>query len=224
MWRRWRADRNAPPEGAWTALAEQPGWQRRQYSSYDEYVAHQKQKLELLDAQTMALYDRHYRRILRQRLESLGVAWRGKKVLCLAARLGTEVKAFRDLGAECIGIDLNPGRANSLVLAADFHFLPFGSATMDVAFTNSLDHALDVERMAGEAARVLKSDGLFVVEAVAGSGEGIRPDRWASVWWEKTDDVIARLAKAGFRATQRSNFDKPWRGATLVFGKNAAPQ
>ena len=37
---------------------------------------------------------------------------RGATVLCVGARLGGEVRAFKSLGALAIGIDLNPGTLN----------------------------------------------------------------------------------------------------------------
>ena len=48
-----------------------------------------------------------------------------RTVLCLAARIGTEVKAFLDLGCFAIGIDLNPGTDNRYVVHGDFHDLQF---------------------------------------------------------------------------------------------------
>ena len=49
-------------------------------------------------------------------------------MLCLGARLGTEVRALHNLGYFAIGIDLNPGVDNPYVLMGDFHKLVFPTA------------------------------------------------------------------------------------------------
>ena len=105
----------------------------------------------------------------------MDVDWPDRTVLCLAARIGTEVKAFLDLGCRAIGIDLNPGKENPYVVQGDFHDLQYAPQSMDVVYTNSLDHAFDLERIAKEVLKVLKPDGLFLVEAVQGRDQGVDP-------------------------------------------------
>src|SRR6187549_527120 len=58
---------------------------KRSYKSYDEYITHQQSKLEL---HQFGEYDAKFRDVLQQRLRETGIAWNGKTVLCLAARLG----------------------------------------------------------------------------------------------------------------------------------------
>jgi ubiquinone/menaquinone biosynthesis C-methylase UbiE len=103
-------------------------------------------------------------------------------------------------------VDLNPGKGNPLVIAADFHFLPFRSEAMDAAFTNSLDHAFDVERLVRETRRVLKPRGWFVMEAATGSREGRDPGKWESFWWSRIDDLVKLMEGFGFRLVKRSAF------------------
>jgi SAM-dependent methyltransferase len=86
-------------------------------------------------------------------------------VLCLGARLGGEVRAFRSLGALAIGIDLNPGPINAVVLPGDFHHLPFAASTFDLIFTNVIGHAFDLARLEHEICRVLKPRGGFLMDA-----------------------------------------------------------
>lgn len=205
--------------GVWSEISDKPGLSKREYSSYDEYLTHQRGKLDQLGDGVMSEYDANYRRQLRERLEASQLDWRGKTVLCLAARIGTEVKAFRDVGGYAIGVDLNPGRNNPLVIAADFHLLPFRTEALDVAFTNSLDHAFDIERLVRETRRVLKPHGWFVMEAATGSGEGRDPGKWESFWWSRIDDLVKLMEGFGFRLIKRAGFEKPWRGEQLVFEK-----
>src|SRR5581483_2782763 len=107
------------------------------------------------------------------------------------ARLGTEVKAFLDLGCFAVGVDLNPGSGNRYVLHGDFHDLPFPQESVDLVFTNSLDHAFSVDRMIAEMRRVLKPGGLLVLELSCGSSGGKSAGHYESFWWDCVDDVVA---------------------------------
>jgi SAM-dependent methyltransferase len=202
--------KNRPKDLPWSA---EGALSRRAYPDYASYVAHQKAKLATL--QGMDAYERDYRAALGRRLDGV----RGKRVLCLAARAGTEVRAFRDAGAAAVGIDLNPGPANPDVLPADFHRLPFRVAAFDAAFSNSLDHALDLPRLAAETSRVLRPGGLFIVEAVAGSEEGPGPGSYESFFWKRVDDLVTALAGCGWHAGRRAGFDFPWKGEQIRFTK-----
>src|SRR2546421_4076105 len=154
--RRWKL------RSSWRQAEVGGAFRQRAFSSYEAYVARQKRKLARID---LSRYDVNYREILRGRLEELRIIRPGMSVLCLAARIGTEVKSFLDLGCFAVGIDLNPGRENRYVLHGDFHDLQFAAGSIDVAFTNSLDHVFAVDRLIAEVARVLKPGGLFLLEA-----------------------------------------------------------
>jgi ubiquinone/menaquinone biosynthesis C-methylase UbiE len=145
---------------------------------------------------------------------------RGLRVLCLAARLGGEVRAFIDLGALAIGIDLNPGIGNRYVVHGDFHHLQYADNTFDVVFTNSLDHALDVPRIMDEARRVLADDGMFIVEASAGR-ESYAPKTWEALTWANLDDLVTVIEQGGFRLESRSEVDELWPGEQLRFRSTA---
>jgi ubiquinone/menaquinone biosynthesis C-methylase UbiE len=69
------------------------------------------------------------------------------------------VRAFRALGAMALGIDLNPGPSNPIVLEGDFHRLPFADAVFDLVYTNVLGHAFDLHALGREVCRVLKPAG-----------------------------------------------------------------
>jgi SAM-dependent methyltransferase len=191
-------------------------FQRRHYSSYDAYVSHQRAKLGRVD---LTSYDEVYRRVLAERLGSIPGMQRGTTVLCLAARLGTEVKAFLDHGCFALGIDLNPGALNRYVVHGDFHDLQFAAASTDVVFTNSLDHCFDIQRVLDEVRRVLKPRGLFIVEAVRGADEGCRPLFYESFSWATVDDLVTfmRDQDAPFECVLRAPFTTPWPGEQLCF-------
>ena len=197
---------------------ENNGFQKRGYDSYDAYLEHQKAKLETHE---FGGYDEEFREALRQRLTSLDLGWQGRNVLCLGARIGTEVKAFLDLGAFAVGIDLNPGAGNRYVVHGDFHDLQFAPNSIDVVYTNSLDHAFDIDRFAKEVLKVLKPDGVFLVEAVQGRDQGINPGFFESFFWKNIDQLVRVFENAGFAVSHRTPISHPWPGEQICFRHSA---
>ncbi len=202
--------------GAWITGAD--GVATRQFRSYDDYVRVQQSKLQHLD---LDAHETQFRAVLKDRLAASGVVARGARVLCLGARLGGEVAAFRDLGAFAVGVDLNPGRDNPWVMFGDFQHLQFPDGVVDVAYSNSLDHAFDLSRMLAEVWRVLTADGRLVVEADPGvkDADAVAPDLWASQQWPTVDALAAQIVKSGFVLMARSSFAYPRGGTSLVFRK-----
>lgn len=193
---------------------DKQAFQNRSYDTYEAYLEHQKAKLETHD---FGQYDAEFRKALRERLAALDLDWKGRNVLCLAARIGSEVKAFLDLGAFAIGIDLNPGKENHYVVHGDFHNLQFAPGSVDVAYTNSLDHAFDVERIANEVVKVLKPAGLFIVEASRGQDDGVKPGFFESFFWKNLDELIRVFERAGLTVTRRAALTYPWPGEQICF-------
>jgi SAM-dependent methyltransferase len=175
----------------------------RAYRNYDEYRAHQALKVEALRVKTLAGHDRRFYAGLRERLVEYYGDFRGQKALCLAARLGTEVRVFIDLGAFAVGIDLNPGRDNRYVVVGDFHFLQFADESVDVVYTNSLDHAFDLDRIMAEIRRVLRQDGVLIVELGRGTDHGTDVGFYESTSWKSVDDMIAVIVRPGFQLEAR---------------------
>lgn len=202
----------------WSGSPRVPDWgpsaqglSQRRFESHESYRRIQASKLAIVDLDE---YDTRFYGALRERIR--GETW--GSVMCLGARLGSEVRAFVDEGAFAVGIDLNPGKANRYVLTGDFHSLQFADDSVDAVFTNSLDHALDLKKVCLEIARVLKADGTLVVEAVAGSEEF--PDgfgTWEATAWERVDDLINAITEQGFTLISQKTFEDPWPGRHLRF-------
>lgn len=195
----------------------EPEWDgdRKTYDSYERYVAHQRSKLAIVDVEA---YDDQLRRDLQERLADQG-PWAGAAVLCLAARRGGEVRAFRDLGAFAVGIDLEPGPENRYVLTGDLHALDFAEGSVDAAYCNSLDHALDLDRAIAELRRVLRPGGRVLLDVLAGTDE--RPSdeadvagfgRWEVRRWARADDVADAFVDGGFELVDARPIERPWPG------------
>jgi len=116
-------------------------------------------------------------------------------VLCLGARCGGEVEGFIKAGYFAVGIDVNPGPGNRYVMHGDFHDLQFADQSVDMVYTNSLDHAYDMRKLLGEVYRVLKPCGIFYTENKVGveepEGKSAGSDGYDCMEWKE----LARLGK-----------------------------
>jgi SAM-dependent methyltransferase len=197
-----RARKSADKLAKREATFESELWQReegfaqRRYASYEAYLEHQVAKLDEIEdrlleteAEDLAEFTRRFG--LCERLRTC------RSVLCLGARLGTEVQALLDLGHFAVGIDLNPGSGNAYVLKGDFHKLVFPEGSVDAVYTNTLDHVFDLGRVVGEVRRVLRPGGLFVADVLEGYGEGFTPGRYESTHWESKEALLAKVAELG---------------------------
>lgn len=170
-------------------------WARR-YASYDDYLAHQSAKLDRIGDRLQEEIDKDLQEFL-ERFRNCPWLGNGNNVLCLGARLGTEVRALHALGHFAVGIDLNPGKDNKYVLPGDFHNIAFADATVDIAYTNCLDHAFEAKRVAEEVHRILKPGGLFIADVLDGVEEGYIPGEFEAISWATAKKFIDQLAKDG---------------------------
>lgn len=202
----------------WTTDPQCAGVQARKFKTYDDYVKLQASKINFINLEN---HEKRFRRELVGRLTKLASLKAGDNALCLGARLGAEVLAFRELGLFAAGIDLNPGLKNSYVMFGDFHNLEFGAGCVDVVFTNSLDHGLDLGKIMQEVFRVLKPDGVFIFEADPGTEEGTKTqsDLWATYAWKTVDDLVSKISQHNFLLVARNAFEYPRSGTQLVFKK-----
>lgn len=190
---------------------------QRVYPSYEAYLSHQRTKLDALRHKSIAGHDQRFYDSLRKRLQKLPLELERRAVLCLAARQGTEVRAFIDEGAFAVGIDLNPGRGNRYVVVGDFHDLQFATGSVELVFTNSLDHAFDLNRILNEVHRVLVNEGFLLVEVGEPEGRGF----YESLSWSSVDDLLGRIQEGGFQLEHRERFELPWIGEQLLLRKVA---
>ena len=168
---------------------------RRKYKNYPDYKAHQRSKAPLSDLTARNLM---LRTDIPKRVADLPFWNKDATVLCLAARGGGEVQAFLDLGCFAVGIDLEPGKENPYVLHGDFHDIQFPNGSVDIVYTNSLDHVFAMKKVISEIKRVLKPDGHLILEIMRGSAEGKEPQFWEASWWKELGDVVKLFIEQGF--------------------------
>jgi SAM-dependent methyltransferase len=169
---------------------------QRKYVSYDDYIEHQSRKLDRIKDrlernQEEALADFLCRFAACEPLKEV------RNVLCLGARLGTEVRALHALGKFAVGLDLNPGKNNRYVLSGDFHSVIFADGSVDAIYTNALDHVYDLNRVVSEVKRLLWPGGIFIFDHLVGYEEGFVPGEYESLHWDRSDTLIARVCAIG---------------------------
>ncbi len=160
---------------------------KREYSSYNAYLEHQKEKTadEKRRERLLKAFDRR-KNYFAARFQALPYKikknLRDVKVICLGARMGEEVAAFRNFGAEAIGVDLVPNEP--YVIECDFHNLLFEDASHNLVYTNCLDHSYDLKKIFDEVYRVLERNGSFVIDldlGHMGQYESMQIDKVASL-------------------------------------------
>jgi len=207
-----RDHRGPAKAAAREAAFRSDAWQRdnafakRVYGSYDEYVTHQSSKLDRIHDRLTGRESEDLASFI-SRFKACAPLQEARSVLCLGARLGTEVSALHALGHFAVGIDLNPGEANRYVLPGDFHAIQFPDQSLDAVYTNSLDHAFELEKVVAEVWRVLRPRGLFIVDVVSGFEEGMVPGSYEALHWASADALLNRICMIrGFTRTAHREF------------------
>lgn len=167
----------------------------RDYSSYEEYVAHQSQKYYEALKLHGGFRNRsilNYRKRFYRRFRHLpGFLNKDALILCLGARQGTEVEVLRDLGYKnAVGLDLNPGPENPYVNPGDFMNLEYPDASVDMIYTNCVDHAFNLIDFFQEHARVLKPNGYAIYDIAMQSEWG--GGTFEAVDW-KSEEVLIQI-------------------------------
>jgi len=184
----------------------------KEYDSYDEYIEHQSKKIREFPEQVNMMNNR-IKEILEERYKHK-YDFKGKTVLCLGARLGGEVSAFKKLGSLAIGIDIEPGWHNPHVLYGDFHGTNFPDGVFDFVYCNSVDHAFDLNALFAEVSRLMKKDGVFLMEVavqVAGEYESI-----------DTSDItdLTPIIKKFFDLMSADDINNVWKGVLFILHKS----
>jgi len=188
------------------------GIQLRDYSDYDEYLTHQKQKLDEMLKMKGGFSNEdlmNFRVQFYLRFRHLPALLPPEaKILCMGARQGTEVEVLRDLGfANAQGIDLNPGPENPWVKPGDFMHLDYPDSSLDLLYTNCVDHAFDLDAFFGEHARAMKPDGYVLYDIGVSMEDGSGP--FEAVSWKRSEDIFQKLLSK-FKKLIRVERDPYW--------------
>ncbi|MBF0132455.1 MAG: methyltransferase domain-containing protein [Magnetococcales bacterium] len=228
QWRAWRRqwnphyvhERDRHPvrekhhgKGGWKSRSDS-GIVYRDYSDYQEYLNHQESKWDEVLKIKGGLSRKeliNYRIKFYNRFKFLlGHLDTNAKILCLGARQGTEVEVLRDLGfLNAYGIDLNPGPENPFVKKGDFMHLEESDGSLDMIYTNCVDHAFNLDAFFQEHARVLKEDGLALYDLPLGQGPSPMGGPFESVSWDSDGVVFEKFFKY-FRSLLKVETEPGW--------------
>ena len=180
----------------------------KKFESYDQYIHKQKGKFEKLNhvafdqrQKIVKIYTNIFKKVKLNNLKP--------RVICLAARGGEEVEAFRNLGFFCYGIDLNSGKENEYVLYGDFHNLNLANNSADLVYSNSLDHSFELKKIIDEVHRVLDKDGIFLCDILKGYKEGFLAGDHDTTHWNKARDLAEYIKDTKlFDLKKFSNLEK----------------
>jgi SAM-dependent methyltransferase len=178
----------------------------RNYDKYKDYEKHQTSKMKS-NFKVGEKYQKVYKASLTARIKEVVGTGRfntGMSVLCLGARDGTEVQAFHDAGFFAVGIDLLPVSSN-YVLKGDFHNLPYPRNSVDMVFMNCIDHVHDLDKLLKEIIRVLRRDGIFLVDF--SQSKDTSKDKWASCKWNTLCDIGFYIKRRGFSVELVTKFN-----------------
>ncbi len=182
--------------------------------SYDEYLAHQKGKKESKAGYAVYRSNLDYR-VFRLRFACYA-PFIGEAILCLGARLGTEVRALRDLGhTKAFGIDIgNYVTGSDLVVYGDFNRMDYSDNTFEFSYCNTLDHSFDLRKFFQEVSRVSKVGSYSVFDIIGdfdtnNFGEYI--DKPYS--FNEVENVLRTM---GHEVLIKSKIHLPWKGMSFL--------
>jgi SAM-dependent methyltransferase len=143
-----------------------------------------------------------------------GLLPKDAKIVCCGARQGTEVEVLHDLGfSGAYGIDLNPGPDNRIVRQGDFMNIELPDGSLDLLYTNCVDHAFDLEKLMTEHARVLKPSGFLLYDMGINMEDG-KGGPFEAVSWDRTEDLVVNLL-GRFHKLIRAERDEQFGGQWL---------
>jgi len=124
-------------------------------------------------------------------------------VLCMGARRGAEVVAFRQFHLDAIGIDINPGPQSletfgdpecaGVVEKGDFHQTRFPDGHFGMVYCNCLDHCRSLVTVFREMERLLTPGGIVILR-LANHPKG----DYETCLWDDQGEVVSVLRLCGF--------------------------
>ena len=196
---------------------------RPRYDDYDHYIQHQKNKTSSskLRKRLQSKFEGKVKKFKSrfQHLKEEKIISDGDTVLCFGARMGEEVAAFREMNMNAIGVDLVPNLP--LVEEGDFNNLKYKDSSHDIIYTNSLDHAWESKVFFDSVHRILKSEGVFIIDVFPGEGNY---SAYEALFIGSDKDVENEVCEKGRfellkRSTKLPNLQRRHKEIQLVFKK-----
>lgn len=179
-----------------TEVIFENGIKKRVYlGGYENYLTHQKKKFDLykkvLDREFEDQVNSFYQLFKNIKLTNSNRIYS----LCLGARTGAEVKAFRKLNFFSIGVDINYPKNSPYVVYGDFHKLDFPDNSFDIIYSNCIDHCFDIKKLLSESKRLCNEDGIILFHIQKGTKDGSRENfgDWEALGWQDTNLIIKQI-------------------------------
>jgi SAM-dependent methyltransferase len=172
-------------------------FKKRAYPSYKFYLFHQKIKTFIRSGKLRASYNRALSDFEDEfkNINFLNI----QNILCVAARMGTEVHTLRNLKYNAIGIDIYYPKSSKYVHYGEFEDIPYYDHSFDAIYTNSIDHLYSLKKSIIEFNRVLKINGFLIIRLQKGFDEistNLFRD-YESFAWSKKEDIFNEILKIG---------------------------
>jgi SAM-dependent methyltransferase len=182
-------------------------YRKYKFNEYNSYLEHQSFKFFLYKLPLLNTFDEAVSNFFNN-FKKLKIK-RNSYILCLGARTGAEVKAFRKLGFFLIGIDLAYPKNSPYVIYGDFHNLDFPEKSFDLIYSNTLDHVYNHEKFIKEILRVLKNDGKILFDIQKGINENnkIVIGQFETCGWDHSDEIIKKLLKFKIKLIYKKNLN-----------------
>ena len=139
------------------------------YNNYSDYLDHQRKKTTNPDKIKVWLgeeWDIKYYGFLELFKKNKKFIENKKNALCLGSRTGQEVKSLIDLGIDAKGIDLVP--FPPYTIEGDIHNINIPDNSIDLIFTNIVDHSLYPKKFCSEMERISNSKGIIIIHLQRG--------------------------------------------------------
>jgi SAM-dependent methyltransferase len=197
----------------------------RDYESYDEYIVHQQQKfdeiLKIVGGFTNQTITKYRLRFYSRFKHLQGLLPGNACIVCAGARQGTEVEVLHDIGFKnAYGIDLNPGPNNPFVREGDFMHMDNPTSSVDLLYTNCIDHAYNLDDFFAEHARVIKPNGYVLYDTIIQSQAGAGP--FESVQWQYEEEIFLLMLRF-FKSVVRVQKASGWMWVLLQGKREPKP-
>ena len=189
------------------------GIKKRVYlGGFENYLTHQKKKFDL--------YKNTLNRDFENQVNYFYLLFKNIKLtnsnriysLCLGARTGAEVKAFRKLNFFSIGVDINYPKNSPYVVYGDFHKLDFPDNSFDIIYSNCIDHCFDLKVFLSESKRLCNEDGIILFHIQKGSEDGSRDNfgDFEALGWKDANLIIKQIENEGLKKLSQKSINKSY--------------